>query len=119
MTITDDIKDEHLNKSLLCYKARRADGTWTEEQEIDLDPYFGDWDGWFDDKHPGYSKKSKNEKIDREYTGSPFHEELKLKAELLMNNGEYREPPQGIFLYPYFDLIDGTLQYKGPIRANE
>ncbi|KAF7181557.1 hypothetical protein CNMCM7691_000776 [Aspergillus felis] len=105
------IKDDRLEgKSTLHYKGLKNDKTWTADQTLNLDKYFGDSDGYFVTPSHGYAEKAKDAEEIREYVDEKRPDEPKLRAHLLRNNGEYRY--QGVVLDDYFDVDDdGKLQY--------
>ncbi|GES63783.1 hypothetical protein TCE0_024r07544 [Aspergillus terreus] len=115
MYLWDKIQEDHFEKpSLLYYKGKKADESWTDVQSIDLNNWFGDYDGWWDASRgaKGYAEQSKGEMVIPEPPGDPDdpHDELKLIANMKKKNKEYRGP-QGIFLYEFFDMDnDGHLQ---------
>jgi hypothetical protein len=72
--------------------------------------------GFFDAWKGGYADKSKEEAVEPEYESEIHFAEPKLKAKMLEDDGTTWRERQGIFLYKYFNLKDGTLDYKGPIK---
>ncbi|GAM37540.1 hypothetical protein TCE0_024r07544 [Talaromyces pinophilus] len=107
-----ELEDRHV----LHYKGQKDDRTWTGEQKIDLNHFFGDTNGFFDAWKGGYADKSKEEAVEPEYESEIHFAEPKLKAKMLEDDGTTWRERQGIFLYKYFNLKDGTLDYKGPIK---
>ncbi|GFN18556.1 hypothetical protein AtubIFM55763_008736 [Aspergillus tubingensis] len=100
------IKDDSLEgKSLLHYKGLKSDDTWTEDQTIDLNNYFGDSDGWFTADNSGYAERAEDADEIREYVTAARPSEPKLRAHLYRDDNKTTRF-QGVTLDDFFEVDD-------------